>query len=228
MLTPPTLDFLRLLKDNNNRDWFAANRPQYETAKKEFELLIAQLLEGVAKYENLPNTTAKDCIFRINRDVRFAKDKSPYKAWFSAAIGPGGRHSGRIDYYLHLQPDGESFLGAGMWAPTPKQLAKFRQEIDFNAVALKSIIEAPEFRGYFGQIWGESTKTAPKGYPADHPEIELLKRKQLLFLHKYADSEVLSPNFAAEVAQGGQLIKPYCDFLNYLFFEETDEEVDLS
>lgn len=227
MLTPLTLDFLRLLKDNNNRDWFAANRPQYETAKKEFEQLVGNLLKDVGAYENLPNTTAKDCIFRINRDIRFSKNKSPYKSHFSAAVGPGGRHSGRIDYYLHIQPDNESFLGAGMWAAEPKQLAKFRQEIDFNAQALKSIIEAPAFRAYFPEIWGETTKNAPKGYANDHPDVELLKRKQLFFMHKYTDEEVMKPHFATEVARGGLLIKPFCDFLNYLFFEENEEPVDL-
>jgi uncharacterized protein (TIGR02453 family) len=224
MLTANTLHFLDQLKHNNNRDWFAANRPQYETAKKEFELFVSHLLKGVGQYDNLPNTTAKDCIFRINRDIRFSKDKSPYKAHFSAAIGPGGRHSGRIDYYLQVQPHNETFLGAGMWAATPTQLAKFRQEIDFNPDALKSIIEAPEFRAYFPEIWGETTKNAPKGYANDHPDVELLKRKQLFFMHKYTDAEVLSPQFAEQVAHGAKLIKPYCDFLNYLFFEETEED----
>ena len=227
MLTAATLDFLRALHDNNNRDWFAANRPQYDKSKQEFEGFVGALLKGVGEYENLPNTTAKDCIFRINRDVRFSKNKSPYKSHFSAAIGPGGRHSGRIDYYLQVQPNNESFMGAGMWAPTPKQLAKFRQEIDFNGNALKAIIEAPAFRTYFPEIWGESTKNAPKGYAADHPDLELLKRKQLFFMHKFSDAEVLNPNFTAEVIKAGRLIKPFCDFLNYLFYEENEEAVEL-
>jgi len=221
-----TFEFLRELVANNNRDWFAANRPRYEAAKKEFEQVVSQLLSKVAEFENLPNTEVKDCIFRINRDVRFSKDKSPYKQHFSAAIGPGGRHSGRIDFYLHIQPD-ESFLGAGMWAPTPKHLAKFRQELDFNPNELKGIIETSTFRSYFPEIWGDSLQRPPKGYAEDHPELALLKRKQLFFMHKYTDAEVMSPDFAAEVAQGCLLIKPYCDYLNYLFYDEVEEDFEL-
>src|SRR5690606_21573520 len=108
---------------------------------------------------------------RINRDVRFSKNKSPYKTHLAAAIGRGGRNSGRIDYYLHIQPDGESFLGGGMWEATPAQLAKYRQEVDYNAHELKTIIHNGEFRDFFPEIWGDTLKTAPKGYPKDHPEI---------------------------------------------------------
>lgn len=226
MLTQSTFIFLKDLAENNNREWFAENRKRYEAAKKEVEKLVGALLKGVNEFEPLPNTEVKDCIFRINRDIRFSKDKAPYKQWLSAAVGPGGRHSGRIDFYLHIQP-GESFLGAGMWNPTPKQLAKFRQEIDFNPEALKSIIEAPDFRSYFPEAWGESLQRAPKGYPENHPDIELLKRKQLFFMHKYTDAEVTSPDFAAEVVKGCRLIKPYCEFLNYLFFEEAEESFEL-
>lgn len=226
MLKQSTLHFLKDLAENNNRDWFTENRKRYETSKKDLEQLVAAVLIGVSEFESLPNTEVKDCIFRINRDIRFSKDKSPYKQWFSAAIGPGGRHSGRTDFYLHIQP-GESFLGAGMWAPTPKHLAKFRQEIDFNPQGLKSIIEAPEFRDYFPEIWGESLQRSPKGYPDNHPDIDLLKRKQLFFMHKYSDADVTSSGFAAEIVKGCRLIKPYCEFLNYLFFDEQEETFEL-
>jgi len=226
MLTLSTLEFLQELAENNNREWFTEHRKRYDAAKKEMEALVKDLIKGIGEFENLPNTDPKDCLFRINRDIRFSKDKAPYKQWLSAAVGPGGRHSGRIDFYVHIQP-GESFLGAGMWNPTPKQLAKFRQEIDFNPEALKSIIEAPEFKAYFPEAWGESLQRMPKGYPENHPDIALLKRKQLFFMHKYTDAEVTSPNFAKEIVNGCRLIKPYCDFLNYLFFEEEDESFEL-
>ncbi|CCH53259.1 hypothetical protein BN8_02339 [Fibrisoma limi BUZ 3] len=226
-LTAQTLDFLRELVQNNHRDWFQANRKRYEMAKAEFEGWVGRVLTGVGLFEPLPNTDVKDCIFRINRDIRFSKDKSPYKPNFAAAIGPGGRHSGRIDYYIHLQPGNESFLGAGMWQPTAQHLSKFRQEIDYNANELKNIIEADAFRVYFPEVWGETMKTAPKGYSADHPEIDLLRRKQLFFMHRYTDKEVLKPTFAEEVVRGCQLVKPYCDFLNYLFFDEVNETVSI-
>lgn len=223
MLHPQTLLFLQELAENNNREWFHANKKQYDTIKASLEELVGELIVEVGKIEDLGATKVKDCIFRINRDVRFSKDKSPYKQHLSAAIGAGGRKSGRIDYYLHIQPGGESMLGAGMWNPTPAQLAKYRQEIDYNAAELKGIIEQPEFKAYFPEVWGESMKTAPKGYDKEHPEIELLRRKQLFFMHKFTDKEVLSGNFVKLIVDGIVVLKPYCDFLNYIFF---DEEVD--
>ncbi|GAB3922258.1 DUF2461 domain-containing protein [Larkinella terrae] len=226
-LTVQTLDFLRDLVQNNNREWFHANRNRYDAAKSEFEGFVARLLKGIEMFQPLPNTAVKDCIFRINRDIRFSKDKAPYKKNLAAAVGPGGRHSGRIDFYFHLQPNGETFLGAGMWQPTPAQLAKFRQEIDYNVDELKDIIEAPEFKAYFPEISGETMKTSPKGYSADHPEIDLLRRKELFFIHRYSDKDVLKPDFADEVVKGCQLIKPYSDYLNYLFFDEKDETIRL-
>ncbi len=223
-LSAATLSFLRDLAQNNNRDWFQANRARYDAAKAEFEAFITRVLRGINDTQPMGTTTAKDCIFRINRDVRFSKDKSPYKLNLAAGIGQGGRSSGRIDYYFHLQPNGETFIGAGMYQPTPAELATFRQEIDYNAAGLKAIIEADEFRSYFPEIWGETLKTTPKGYTADHPEIALLKRKQLFFSHRYTDKEVVGPNFADEVARACGLVRPYCDFLNYLFYEEQTEE----
>lgn len=227
MLSKNTLDFLSDLVENNNRDWFQENRKRYETAKADFTKLVEKLLHEINPIEDLGNTQPKDCIFRINRDIRFAKDKRPYKRNFSAAFGPGGRHSGRVDYYLHIQPGNESFLGAGMWSPTATQLAKYRQEVDYNAAELKKIIEAEEFRGYFPEIHGESIKTTPKGFSKDHPEIELLRRKELFFSHRFTDKEVLSDNFISGIMRGVILIKPYCDFLNYIFHDEVVENPDI-
>lgn len=221
MLDVNTLRFLKDLAQNNNREWFSENRSRYEDSKTTLEGLVGNLLTEVEQFEDLGNTRVKDCIFRINRDIRFSKNKAPYKTHLAAAIGPGGRNSGRIDYYIHIQPGNESFLGGGMWEATPAQLAKFRQEIDYNAQELKRIIHDPAFRAFFPEIWGEKLKTAPKGYPRDHPEIDLLQRKQMFFMHKFADEEVTSPGFAPDIIRGIKLLKPYTDFLNYIFFDET-------
>ncbi|MPR36461.1 DUF2461 domain-containing protein [Salmonirosea aquatica] len=224
MLTANTLRFLVDLAENNNREWFQENRKRYEEAKADFTHLVSNLLKEISQTEDLGNTEPKDCIFRINRDIRFAKDKRPYKKNFSAAFGPGGRHSGRVDYYLHIQPGNESFLGAGMWSPAAAQLAKYRQEVDYNAAELKKIIHAEDFRTYFPEIHGESIKTTPKGFSKDHPEIELLRRKELFFSHRFTDKEVLSKNLIPEVLKGVTLIKPYCDFLNYIFHDEPEAD----
>jgi len=227
MLSPQTLNFLTDLSQNNNREWFQENRKRYEQAKADFTKLVEKLLGEISLIEALGNTEPKDCIFRINRDIRFAKDKRPYKKNLSAAFGPGGRHSGRIDYYLHIQPGNESFLGAGMWSPTATQLAKYRQEVDYNATELKKIIHAEDFRVYFPEIHGESIKTTPKGFSKDHPEIELLRRKELFFSHLFTDKEVLSKSLIPEIMRGVLLIKPYCDFLNYIFHDEVSEDLEI-
>ncbi len=227
MLQPETLAFLRDLADHNNREWFQNNRPRYEKARKDFESLVAGVLSAMAPVMDMGNTQVKDCIFRINRDIRFSKDKSPYKKYLSAGLGPGGRNSGRIDFYLHIQPGGESFLGGGMWETRPELLAKYRQEVDYNAAELKAIIEDPVFRRFYPEVWGEVMKTAPKGYPKDHPEIGLLRRKQLFFMHKFPDRELHSPGLVDKIIEGVVLLKPFCDLLNYIFFDEATEE-DLS
>lgn len=222
MLTSKTFDFLKDLSQNNNREWFSENRKRYDEARNELECLVSESLKEILLFENWVNTTTKDCIFRINRDVRFSKDKSPYKNFFSAAFGNGGRHSGKIDYYLHIQPNNESFFGAGIYNVTTEQLAKFRQEIDYNAIEIKNIIENDNFKAHFPVIWGEKLKKAPKGYAADHPELELLCRKQLFFMHKFTDSEVCSVNFSVEISKACKIIKPFTDFVNELFYGENE------
>lgn len=222
MLQAKTLQFLKDLVANNNREWFQENRKRYDEAKADVEKLTSYLIKEVHTFQDLGNLQVKDCIFRINRDIRFSKNKEPYKSNLAIAIGAGGRSSGKIDYYLHIQPNGQSFLGGGMWSPTTEQLARYRQEIDYNAQELKDIIEVKEFKAYFPEIQGESLKTAPKGYAKDHPELDLLKRKQMFFMHTYSDKEVISKDFAEEVVKGIRLLKPYCDYMNYIL-DHTEE-----
>lgn len=223
MLSHHSLQFLRNLEQNNNREWFHANRKDYDQTKEEFEKLSQEILTGVAQFqENLLNTSVKSCILRINRDIRFSADKSPYKKYVAAGFGPGGKSSGKVDFYLHIQPNNESFLGGGMWAPTGTQLASFRQEIDYSPHVIKGIIEADIFRNYFDEVHGERVKKMPKGYSAEHPDIELLKYKQLFFVHKYLDEVVTDKNFAEEVINGCRILKPYLDYINNLFYGEEN------
>lgn len=223
MLSHHSLQFLRNLEQNNNREWFHANRKDYEQTKAEFENLCQEILTGVAQFqENLINTSAKSCILRINRDIRFSADKSPYKKYVAAGFGPGGKSSGKVDFYLHIQPNNESFLGGGMWAPTSTQLASFRQEIDYSPHIIKGIIDANSFKNYFNEIHGEKVKKMPKGYSVAHPDIELLKYKQLFFIHKYTDKIVMDKTFADEVINGCRILKPYLDYINNLFYGEEN------
>jgi uncharacterized protein (TIGR02453 family) len=219
MITQDTISFLKDLQLNNNREWFHTNKSRYDTVKAGFEVFVEECLAEIVKFENWGPTTAKSCIFRINRDVRFSANKDPYKNFFSAAFGNGGRHSDKIDYYLHFMPDG-AFLGGGMWAPTPEQLAKYRQEIDYNAQSLKDIIENKTFKNYF-ELTGDSLKGAPKGYDKTHPELYLLAKKQLFVMHNFTNEELISANFKEKIIEGCLIMKPFNHFFNQLFFDEA-------
>ena len=223
MIDSSTLQFLQELNKNNHKEWFSDHRKWYDISRENFIAFCDTLLTDLKTIQaDLQNTQVKNCILRINRDIRFSKNKDPYKNYFAAGFGPGGRTSGRVDFYLQIQPD-NSFLGAGMWQPSPKNLALFRQEIDYNPQELKGIIYDPKFTAYFPEIHGEVLKTKPKGYDIDHPDIELLKRKELFFSHSYTDKEVISKNFNQSVFEGCTIIKPYQDYLNHLFYD-TDED----
>lgn len=219
MLQQSTLDFLKNLDENNTREWFQDNKENYEKALADFTIFATDILDGLKIIQpNLLHTDIKKCLLRIYRDVRFSKDKSPYKNYFAAGFGPGGRSSGLVDFYLQISPE-KSFLGAGMWQPSPENLAKFRQEIDYKPNALKSIIFEPNFKAKFSEIYGEQLKTKPKGYAIDHPEIELLKYKELFFMTKYSDSDLCSSKITSQIIADCMLLKPYQDYINDLFFD---------
>ncbi|SOE23369.1 TIGR02453 family protein [Spirosomataceae bacterium TFI 002] len=219
MLQQKTLDFLKDLDQNNNREWFQDHKEDYEIALADFTAFASNVLDGLKQIQpNLLHTEIKKCLLRIYRDVRFSKDKRPYKNYFAAGFGPGGRSSGLVDFYLQISPN-QSFLGAGMWQPSPENLAKFRQEIDYNPNDLKSIIFDPKFKNKFNEIHGEKLKTKPKGYDIDHPEIELLRYKELFFTTSYTDNQLCSNNIVEQVIEDCITLKPYQDYLNGLFFE---------
>jgi uncharacterized protein (TIGR02453 family) len=222
MIDPNTFEFLRKLGENNNKEWFQDHRKWYDESKANFITLCTEILDDLKIIQdNLLNTEVKKCILRINRDIRFSKDKNPYKNYFGAGFGPGGKSSGKVDFYFQIQAHNQSMLGAGMWEPGPQNLAKFRQEIDYNPDVIKDIINHNEFREYFKEISGTQLKTKPKGYDIDHPDIELLKYKELFFLRRFEDAEVSKPNFKDKIIEGCILIKPYQDYLNNLFKEEN-------
>lgn len=221
-----TFHYLNQLKENNTREWFHANKKTYDDVKANFEITIKELIGSIAAFEDMTGVEVKNCNYRIARDVRFSKDKAPYKTWLSASFSAGGRKSGRMDYYLHIE-DNKSFLGGGMYSPTPEQLAKLRQEIDYNAQELKSIIYHPGFVKMFGEAEGESVKSAPKGYSKEHPEIDLLRRKQLFFWHQFPNEEVSADNFVQKVTEACFTLKPFLDFLNYVFFDDQEPEIKL-
>lgn len=210
-----SLDFLKLLKENNNRDWMHGHKTMYQDAKEEFNDFISNLLPSLVLFdENLTGLEIKQCIFRINRDIRFSKDKSPYKNNFGAFMVEGGKKSGKAGYYLHLESGDNSFLAGGVYGPSSENLAKIRQEIDYNPGDLQKITLEPAFISYFGAIQGESLKRPPKGYGTDHPNIDLLKLKSFLVMHAVKDKEVLNKKFLQNAVGIFKEIQPLNEYLN--------------
>jgi len=207
-------DFLTALSNNNSRVWFEENRKWYDDSRAEVEALINRCIGEVGKVEDLGDLEAKKLMFRIYRDVRFSKNKDPFKKNFSAMIARAGKKEmNGYGYYVHFQP-GECFMAAGIYEPSPEQLAKIRQEIDYNAEALKSIITKPAFFDTFGKMEGKQLKTSPKGYSKDHPEIELLRYTQFYFSCPFSEKEVLSSDFPEKLALRCKSIRPFLEFMN--------------
>jgi uncharacterized protein (TIGR02453 family) len=207
------IKFLEELAQNNTREWMQEHKKQYEKVRNTFIDFVSLVLLDMQKVDpDLMELTAKECTFRINRDVRFSKDKSPYKLNFSAYFALGGKKSFNGGYYFHLQP-GQSFIGGGIYQPMPDMLAKIRQEIDYNPQIIHSIISQEEFKTYFGEIKGDKLKTSPKGYSADHVDIELLRHKSFVASKAINDVIVSSKDFQSEVVRGFTIMKPFKDFL---------------
>lgn len=211
-----TLEFLNLLKHNNNKEWFDKNRSLYVTAKANFESFVQNLIHEIIEFEPImKGLEVKNCVFRINRDVRFSNDKSPYKTNMGAFMVRGGKQNGDkyAGYYFHIEP-GKSMLAGGAYIPPSPWLTAIREKIDDDPDRLVGIINNPGFKKYFGQIEGEKLKKAPKGFSPDHKQIELLKYKSYLAVKESSDETVLGSNYFQYAIDVFKAMKPLNDFLN--------------
>lgn len=209
-----TVDFLEKLKENNNREWFQANKRLYDDARGEFEQFIAMLIPVVRGIDSgVDVVSPKECLFRIFRDVRFSKDKSPYKTNFGAFIAKGGRKSPYAGYYLHIEP-GASFIGGGAYMPESQYLKAIRNGIFKNVDEYKAIIEGAEFRKFFGGMFGEKLKTAPKGFPKDFADIDLLKNKHYAVTHRVENGFWFSDSLVEDVKEMFSALYGLNRFLN--------------
>ena len=214
MQTQQLLDFLKKLKKNNTKEWFDKNKKEYDTLRAEWVLFVEDAIKQIAKFDpEYATVEAKKCIFRINRDVRFSKDKSPYKTNFGASINKGGKNSPTGGYYLHFEP-GNCFIAGGMYMPDAEILGKVRQEIDYNLKEFTKIVEHKEFKKYFGTLGGEKLSRPPKGFDIDNPALEFLKHKSFLAFHKVDDKTALGKDYNKYVTSVFKAMKPMCDFLN--------------
>jgi uncharacterized protein (TIGR02453 family) len=218
MLQPSTIKFLKDLKKNNNKPWFDKNRKAYEAAKADFANFMQQVIDQYAnKDPTIKNLLAKDCMFRINRDIRFSKDKSPYKTNFGASINAKGKSAwDNAGYYFHLEP-GQCFAGGGMYMPPADVLKKVRQEIDYNFADLKKILAGKKFKVVYGGL--DQSKEfllsrVPKGYEPDNPAAEYLKLKSYIATVKLNDAELTSKNLVKKVTAAFEALQPLIYFIN--------------
>jgi uncharacterized protein (TIGR02453 family) len=216
MLQTTTLKFLKDLKKNNNKPWFDEHRNHYETAKTDFHDLVEGLISAIAAFDApIGQLTVKECVFRINRDVRFSKDKRPYKNNMACYFNKSGKKGIGAGYYLHIEP-GNSMAAGGIWMPEKTVLAGIRQEIDYNFTDWKKIIENKNFRKTFtdGVKSTETLVRPPKGYDENNPAIEFLKMKSFIVSGPIIDKDLQNKNFVKEVAESFKTMKPLIDFLN--------------
>jgi uncharacterized protein (TIGR02453 family) len=215
------LSFLYDLQENNNRQWFQEHKGEYEKAKEQFHKLINRLLIELSKNNaGFSGLEAGDCAFRIYRDVRFSKNKEPFKTHFGAYMAPSGRNSDKAGFYIHIQP-GESLAGGGLYCPQPDFLNAVRTEIYNNAKEFKGIIHAQSYTSAFGELSGDQLKTAPKGFPKDFEDIALLRYKEYLSTKKFSDNEVLESSFEKKVLALFEVQKPLNEYINKAINELT-------
>lgn len=217
MLEPQSLKFLTQLKKNNNKPWFDSHRAQYEAARIDFSNFIQLVIDALQKTDTtITGLTSRDCIFRINRDIRFSKDKTPYKSHFGASIKRGGRKSPFAGYYFHFEPGG-SFVGGGLWQPEAPSLKGVRQEIDYNWEEFQNILNEKNFKTTFKDIYkGDdvSLSVMPKGYPKDHEAINYLKLKSFIAETKIADDELTKGSLHKKTVAAFEALQPLLDFIN--------------
>lgn len=215
MISSATLQFLKALEKNNNRDWFLANKNKYDLAKTNYLNFVEEVLNGILKFDSsLTELNPKQCVFRINRDVRFSKNKEPYKTNFGASFSKGAKKIDTAGYYFHLEP-GACFIGGGLWMPQAPDLQKLRQEIDYCYKEFNGILQHKEFKKTFqGLSTDAKLARPPKGYDIDNPAIELLKLKSFTAIMPISDKEVLDPTVVKKTLSIFKTIAPLVHFLN--------------
>jgi uncharacterized protein (TIGR02453 family) len=219
-----TLSFLAQLAENNNKGWMDANRDWYLQEKSNFLETVDQLLKGLTKIEpRLDGLKPQNCVFRLNRDIRFSPNKDPYKIHLAAYFAIGGKNSEGPGYYLHIQPH-SSFVGGGVYFPAAESLKKIRQEIDYSGNELASILDQKDFKDRFGEIQGETLKTSPRNYNNDHPHIRYLRMKSFMVSTPLSDQEILSGRYIEKTLEAFSKMKPFNDFLTRALEESESGE----
>ncbi len=218
MLQPSTIQFLKNLSKNNNKPWFDSHRDQYLEAKLDFENFVSGLIKETAKFDpDVKELQAKNCVFRINRDIRFSKNKTPYKTNMGASVDRGGKKSIFAGYYFHAEPGGKSFAGGGIWMPMAPELKKIRQEIDYSFDEFKKIIQDKNFKAAYGKLEDSADvklSNLPRGYDKENPAAEYVKFKSLIALKPLTDAELTSKSLTTTTIRAFKALTPLVKFIN--------------
>ena len=212
-ISPDNFDFLNRLANNNNRDWFNEHKEEYIAQHENMIEFADALLLKMNEHDVIETISGKKSLYRIYRDVRFSKDKSPYKTHWAGGFkrATAARRGG---YYFHIQPGNNSFIAGGFWAPNKDDLFRIREEIAMDPDELRSILTHSTFEGTFGSLQGEQLKTAPKGFDKEHPAIDLLRFKQFIFSKQFTDKEVLNTNFGEVANDTFKKMRPFMDYMS--------------
>jgi uncharacterized protein (TIGR02453 family) len=224
VLPASCIDFMNLLKSNNNREWFAAHKESYQHELVFVQNFADALLAAMNTHDTIETPSGKKSMHRIYRDTRFAKDKTPYKTNWSGSFTRATKYR-RGGYYYHIEP-GNSFIGGGFWAPETQDLKRIRDDIAFDATPLRKILNSKQFISTFNTLQGETLKTTPKGYDPANEAIELLRYKQFLLMRRFTDQEVLSAGFLDEVNQTFRNMRPFFDYMSEVLSTDINGQVD--
>jgi len=218
MIHSSTVSFLKELKRNNNKTWFDNHKAKFLSAKNDFENFVQEIIKVISAFDNdIKDLQAKNCTFRINRDIRFSKDKTPYKTNMGASFNRGGKKSIFGGYYFHLEPGGKSFVGGGLWMPDPIALKKLRQEIDYCFPEFQKIISNPSFKKQYNNLEmneGQMLVNVPKGYDKENPAASFLKLKSFVATKNIRDTLLTNSGLLKETAKAFEALMPLVKFMN--------------
>lgn len=212
VLSKANIEFLKNLKENNNRDWFNDHKSEYLLQHQNTIGFADALLAELNNHDNIETPTGKKSLYRIYRDVRFSKDKSPYKTHWAGGFKRATKYL-RGGYYFHIEPD-YAFVGGGFWSPNKEDLQRIREDIANDASELRKIITSQDFKNNFGTLEGEQLKTCPKGFDKEHPDVDLLRYKQFVISKKFTNKEMLSKDFVKMVNDTFKQMRPFLDYMS--------------
>jgi uncharacterized protein (TIGR02453 family) len=222
MIYPATLSFLSTLKLHNNREWFANHKDEFARGQSNVIEFADRVLENLHKHDVIETISGKKSLYRIYRDIRFSKDKTPFQVYWGGSFKRASRHR-RGGYYYHLE-QGNSLVAGGFWGPNAPDLQRIRDDFDVDATRFREILNDPIFVEHFGALEGDQLKKAPKGFGIDHPNIDLLRYKQFLLIKRFSDQDVLSRDFPAMVDEAFIAMRPFLNYMSEVLTTDANGE----